>query len=260
MSVAGGACLVLAFALLLPARAGYAEEYPPALLQHFMKARNLSNAGEAKKTVYVKARPDVDLDGKPDYLVQLRKSDHLCIYEVYRSSSNYEYSGQVACCNWTERKAKDHLEFVCKDSADMDTDRGTIAWRSSPWSYGDASATPNPSASGGQVEKGVAALKAKRYKEAQSLLSQAMLNGAPKTAELQYQYALAVKGAGNAGVAQMELMSALRIDPKYGPALLTLGDWLWDDGEKQLASQQYKKYLDVATDPAGIEHAKSRLK
>jgi tetratricopeptide (TPR) repeat protein len=255
--MARSARLVCTLALLLPTLVSHAEEYPPALLQHFMKARNLTDRDVATKTVNVKARPDVDLDGKPDYLVQLRRSDNLCIYEVYRSSADYTYSGQVACCKWSEKKGTDHLDFVCHDAPTMDTDKGVIAWRASPWSYGDASATANPAAAGGQEAEGMAALKAGKFKEARTLFGKALRNGKP-TAQLKYEYALAVKGAGDISIARTALDDALTIDPKFEPALLAYADWYYEEGNKEAAVRAYKDYLAVAKDPAGIARARKR--
>jgi tetratricopeptide (TPR) repeat protein len=243
--------------LAIAAPVSHAEEYPPALLQHFMTARNLTDRDIAEKTVDVKERPDVDLDGKRDYLVQLRRSDNLCIYEVYRSSADYAYSGEVACCKWTKKRSKDHLDFVCRDAPSMDTDKGVIAWRPSPWSYGDASATPNPAAAGGQEADGMAALKAGKFREARKLFGKAILNSKP-TAQLKYEYALAVKGAGEISMARMALYDALILDPKFEPALLADADWYWDEGNKGEAVRAYKDYLAVAKDPAGIERARKR--
>jgi tetratricopeptide (TPR) repeat protein len=233
------------------------DDYPPALLEHFMKARNLTDVNVAKKTVAVKARPDVDLDGKPDYLVQLRRSDKLCVYEVYRSGNSYAYSGQLACCKWSEQRAKDHLELTCQDPAGYDTVPGKVAWRAAPWSYGNELTTPNPAATGGLAAKGAAALKAGRYAEARELLGKALING-PETPQLHYQYALAVKGQGDLGVARGALREALKIDPAFEPALLAKADWYWDEGNKESAVRAYKKYLEVAKDPAGIERARKR--
>jgi tetratricopeptide (TPR) repeat protein len=247
--------IVVALSCAVSARAD--DGYPPALLQHFMKSHTIGDADEARRSVQVHSRPDVDLDGKPDYLVQLRHTDNLCIYEVFRSSSAFAYSGQVACCKWSEQRAKDHLDFICQDPPDMDTDKGKVEWRPTPWSYGDALATPNPALTSGLAARGVAALKVGRFAEAQKLLGEALING-PATAELNFEFAQASKGKGDMFGARMALMDALKLDPQYEPALLARADWYWDEGKKDSAVRAYKKYLEVAKDPVGIERARKR--
>jgi tetratricopeptide (TPR) repeat protein len=206
-------------------------------------------------------RMDVDLDGKPDYLIQTRHTKAMCSYAVFRSGAGFHYAGELLCCQFkATAKQAGHVTFTCQDPADFDTQHGAIPWSASPWGYGDVRDLQRASAGGSggdEYAKAQAAYQAGKLKEAHEHIFLALQK--QKNRDTYYLAARIARGLGNKESAGEMIDSALDADPKFEDALLSKADWQWDDGLGKVAILNYKTYLTVGHDADGIARAKRRV-